>query len=125
MVSRRARGFLIVAATALELPKQAIQSKPRSALAESWRRFARNRPALLGLFVVVVLLFTAAFAHVIAPYSYSKTDLDNIEAPPSPELTCVYSLGTFVSRICSRSMAHWPTSPSPSRIVVPTVRGGV
>ena len=25
----------------------------------------------------------------------------------------MYSAGTFVSRICSRSMAHWPTRPSP------------
>lgn len=75
-----------MATTAIQLPlKIADDSKPRSATHEAWKRFARNRPALLGLAVIVLLLFTAAFAPYIAPYSYSKTDLENVEAPPSPQ----------------------------------------
>lgn len=75
-----------MATTAAHLPVQAaLESKPRSAAFETWRRFARNRPALLGLAVIALLLFTAIFAPFIAPYSYSKTDLENVESPPTAE----------------------------------------
>lgn len=75
-----------MATTAIQLPLKAIgESKPRSAALEAWRRFARNRPALIGLAVIVLLLFSAIFAPYIAPYSYSKTDLANVEAPPSAQ----------------------------------------
>jgi ABC-type dipeptide/oligopeptide/nickel transport system permease subunit len=57
----------------------------RSAWLDTWRRFARNRPALLGLAVIGLLLLTALFGPFVAPYSYSKTDLENVNAPPSFE----------------------------------------
>lgn len=76
----------IVATTALPLPLQSQKTgAPRSAFFVAWQRFARNRPALLGLVIIVILVFTAIFATVIAPYDYAKTDLDNIEAAPSAQ----------------------------------------
>lgn len=60
-------------------------SAPRSAFRENWQRFARNRPALLGLVIIVILVFTALFVPWLAPYDYARTDLDNIEAAPSAQ----------------------------------------
>ncbi len=59
--------------------------KPRPAWHETWRRFARNKTALFGLIIIVLLVFTAVFAPVLAPYDYAKTNLDNVEKPPSAE----------------------------------------
>lgn len=59
-----------------------VQAKPRAAWLETWRRFARNRPALIGLVVIVLLFLTAIFGPALAPYDYSKTDLNNVNAPP-------------------------------------------
>lgn len=59
--------------------------KPRPAWYETWRRFSHNVPALVGLIIIVVLVFTAVFAPVLAPYDYAKTNLDNVEKPPSAQ----------------------------------------
>ncbi len=85
---------LVVAATTVNLPLAKIhpETKPRPAWYETWRRFARNKPALLGLMVIVLLLFTAIFAGQLAPYDYTKTNLDLSAKPPSAE----HWLGTDV-----------------------------
>lgn len=76
-----------VATTTVNLPLAKIQAetKPRAAWLETWQRFARNRPALLGLIVIALLLFTAILAPFLAPYDYTKTDLDQSAKPPSAE----------------------------------------
>ncbi len=84
----------LVATTTISLPlaKDQEPSRPRPAWYETWRRFARNKPALLGLAVIVLLLFTALTAQWIAPYDYRKTNLDQSAKPPSRE----HLLGTDV-----------------------------
>lgn len=77
-------------ATTVTLPKTGTDvtpeiSKPRAAWLETWRRFARNRPALVGLIIIGLLFFTAIFGPALAPYDYAKNDLDNVNAPPSVE----------------------------------------
>lgn len=69
----------------LPLKKSEKEMNPRPAWKETWRRFARNKPALLGLLIIALLLFTALFAPLLAPYDFSKTNLDNVEKPPSAE----------------------------------------
>jgi len=59
----------------------ALESRP--VWYETWRRFARNTPALLGLIIILALVFTALFAPALAPFDYAKTNLDNVEQPPS------------------------------------------
>lgn len=83
-----------MATTTVNLPLAKIQdeTKPRPAWLETWRRFARNRPALLGLIVIALLLFTAIFAPLLAPYDYTKTNLDQSAKPPTAE----HLLGTDV-----------------------------
>ena len=55
----------------------------RPAWWNTWRRFARNRPALFGLIVVSMLVFTGIFASVIAPYGYAEQDLNHAREGPS------------------------------------------
>jgi len=76
-----------MATTTIELPaaKTTLEQKPRAAWLETWRRFARNTPALIGLVIIVLLFFTAIFAEALAPYDYRKTNLDAVEQPPSAE----------------------------------------
>ncbi len=59
--------------------------KPRPAWYETWRRFARSKSALFGVIVIALLLFTAIFAEQLAPYGYSKSNLGNVEKPPSAQ----------------------------------------
>ncbi len=73
---------MAVTAPALTAPPE-IETEPRAAWRETWRRFARNRPALVGLVVIILLFLTALFGPALAPYSYAKTDLDSVNAPPS------------------------------------------
>ena len=40
-----------------------------------WRTFARNRLAMVGLFIVLALIFIALFAPLLAPYPPSIGDL--------------------------------------------------
>lgn len=76
-----------MATQTITLPNASAQEtiKPRPAWYVTWQRFARNRPALFGLCIILLLLFTAVFAPVIAPYDYAKNNLDNVEKPPSVE----------------------------------------
>jgi peptide/nickel transport system permease protein len=55
-----------------------------------WRRFARNRPAVLGLFIILAMLACAALADVIAPYDWRAQDIAGRFASPSS----VHLLGT-------------------------------
>ena len=57
---------------------------------EFLRRFGRNVPAVMGLFVVLAFVFVGLFAPWLAPYSYTEQDLANSEARPSLE----HPLGT-------------------------------
>lgn len=52
--------------------------KKTSALAEVWKRLKKNKLALIGLGIIIVLFLIAIFADVIAPYDYAKQDLKNI-----------------------------------------------
>ncbi len=74
-------------AQAIPLPKTVEQPNlaARPAWWNTWRRFARNKPALLGLLVVILLVFTGLAAPYLAPYSYSEQDLDHVLQAPSAQ----------------------------------------
>ncbi len=50
---------------------------------DAWRRLIRNRPAILGMAIIILLLVMAAFAPVIAPYGYDEMDVMNMLKGPS------------------------------------------
>jgi ABC-type dipeptide/oligopeptide/nickel transport system permease subunit len=62
----------------------AIEGKPQPKWLPAWRRFARNKPALFGLIIVILLVFTGLSAPFIAPYDYAAQDLNNVRATPNP-----------------------------------------
>lgn len=47
------------------------------------KRFAKNRLALTGAFIVLLLLLVALFAPLISPYNPTATDVHNMLSPPS------------------------------------------
>ena len=55
----------------------------RGQLGETWRRLRKNRPAVIGMCVVILLILIAVFADKIAPYPYQKIDMANAFAYPS------------------------------------------
>lgn len=44
---------------------------------------AGNPPAMLGVIVITLMVFTAIFAPVLAPYAYDRQDLVSVEQAPS------------------------------------------
>jgi len=52
------------------------------------RAYARNKPAILGVVLVIVLLVIAAMANVIAPYDPNHQDYSSIMQPPSWRHPC-------------------------------------
>jgi len=50
-----------------------------------WRRFRRNKLALLGLGIIIVLVLTAIFAPLIAPYSFTQRASGEFRSPPSSD----------------------------------------
>ncbi len=53
---------------------------------EIWRRFKKNKAAMVGLVIVIVFVFLAIFANVLVPYEKAiKNDVMNKLQPPSAE----------------------------------------
>ncbi len=57
----------------------------RSRGGEIWHQLKKNKFAVVGLVVVVIVLLVAIFGPLIAPYSYDTQDLTNSYAKPSAE----------------------------------------
>ena len=60
--------------------KKPVKHTPAS---EAWKRFKRNRTALIGLAVVCILILVAILAPVIAPYDYQTQDYGAMMQKPS------------------------------------------
>lgn len=65
-------------------PLGRLESVHRSEISRGWRRFRRYRPGLAGGIIVVVLIFTALFAPVLAPYSPTQR-VGHRGGPPTSE----------------------------------------
>ncbi|HWH81828.1 MAG TPA: ABC transporter permease subunit [Burkholderiaceae bacterium] len=73
-----------------------LEQAPPSPFAELWRDFRRNRGAMIGLAVIVLLVLAALLADAIAPYSPKEQFSDAVLKPPSlqPVGGHVFVLGT-------------------------------
>lgn len=68
--------------------KQKIQDAPlrkRGQWRDIWRRLCRNKLAVVSMVVLILIVLSAVFAPVIAPYDYAKQDIANAFAMPSLE----------------------------------------
>lgn len=75
--------------------------KKRSRFKEVWRRFRRSKQAMIGMVMLLILIFSAVFADVIAPYDPLKQDIINrLQAPSVSHLFGTDELGRDIfSRI--------------------------
>lgn len=74
-----------VQAGAVDQSPELKDLKKRSQFWDIWRRLRRNKLAMLGLIIVLILVLSAVFANFIAPYDYAQQDLTNMKAWPSRE----------------------------------------
>ncbi|MGA9279094.1 ABC transporter permease [Ilumatobacter sp.] len=59
--------------------------KTASLWGDAWKRFRRNKLALIGMGFITLLILTAIFADFIAPYSITERDSGQFRAPPSSD----------------------------------------
>jgi len=59
--------------------------KQRNLWLDALERLIRNRTAMFGLFICVVIIFIAIFGSFLAPKDYLRTNISNIAAGPSLE----------------------------------------
>jgi ABC-type dipeptide/oligopeptide/nickel transport system permease subunit len=75
---------------ALPQPSAGQVPAPETLLQVFWRRYRRNLMALVGLVLVIIFVFIAVFAPLLAPYHYNEQNLQNSWQVPSAE----YPFGT-------------------------------
>ena len=75
-----------------DIPVQSAvkKKKKKGALLEVFLRLRKSPLAMFGLIVLLILIFVALFADVLAPYSYSKQNLQHMFETPSKQ----FLLGT-------------------------------
>jgi oligopeptide transport system permease protein len=68
-----------------------LERPQRGLWSDAWRRLRRNKAALLGLSIVVLLCLIAIFANILAPYPYDEQHIDRVLRPIG---TPGFALGT-------------------------------
>ena len=61
-----------------------------SMLADVWRRFTRNRIAIVGLVIVIVLILSALFAPLLSHYDPNAIDTSIMGTPQAPSSTHLF-----------------------------------
>ncbi len=51
----------------------------------AWKRFRKNKLAMLGGVIILVLIFGAVFAPVLSPYALDDLDYSQVNKPPSAQ----------------------------------------
>ena len=70
------------AAASVSVATARPREKGTSLTRDALRRLRRNRLAMAGLVVVVLLGLVAIFADALAPYSYTKTNFGRLNEAP-------------------------------------------
>ncbi len=60
-----------------------MDMRPSGRFRRRWRRFSANRLGLIGFIIIVALIVLAGLADKLAPYSYKRQELSNMNSPPS------------------------------------------
>ena len=62
-----------------------LETKTIAFWSDVWRRFRSNKPALIGIIIILLFLFFAIFGSSMLPYRYDKVDLSSTYRLPSTE----------------------------------------
>ena len=71
-----------------EINQPEKKRKKESQIAGVMKRLKRNKFAMAGLVIIILLILVAIFADVLAPYGYAEQDLKNTFASPSAGHLC-------------------------------------
>jgi peptide/nickel transport system permease protein len=74
--------------------------KKQSPWRETWYRLRKNKAAVIGLIILFILLLTAIFADIIAPFDYSAQNLNALFVKPNS--THLFGTDNFGRDIFSR-----------------------
>lgn len=70
------------------------KKKKNSQLPDMWKRFKRNRMALFGLSILLILILIAVFAPLVAPYGFDEQNLrEAMQSPSGKHLLGTDNLG--------------------------------
>ncbi|MEJ2597057.1 MAG: ABC transporter permease [Anaerolineales bacterium] len=72
-----------------------LSQKRESLWADAWRRLVRNRAAVLGGSIIIILVLTAIFANYIAPYPFDKQVLADQNKVPAWILGIFHSMQPY------------------------------
>lgn len=72
-------------ATTTPTTTQAKEIKGRSLWQDAWRRFSRNKAALVSGLVLLLIGLFVTFVPMVAPFGYADTDWANMASAPSME----------------------------------------
>ena len=67
------------------LSEESEEVKQRSLWIDALERLVRNKAAVMGLIISVVIIIAAIFGPLMTPYDYLQQDLDRVAEPPSSE----------------------------------------
>lgn len=59
------------------------EDRPSNLWRDAWKRLRRNKLAVVGLFIIALLVFVALFGPWLTPYDFLSQNLDLRNAPPS------------------------------------------
>ncbi|WP_434310320.1 ABC transporter permease [Hominifimenecus sp. rT4P-3] len=65
------------------MSKNKKADKKKSNWSDIWKRLKRNRMAMLGLVLIIILILSAALAPIIAPYGFDDQDVSRAFLGPS------------------------------------------
>lgn len=70
---------------ALELPDRQVADTESSSLwSDAWQRLYRNKLAVAGLLIIVLLVLIAIFGPALSPYDFLSQSIDSRNQAPSP-----------------------------------------
>ncbi len=89
------------------LEQTGVKTKKNSMAKETWRRLCRNKFAMLGLFILTIIVICALFAEQIAPYGFDEQNYTNMYRTPDSEFwfgtdslgRCIFSRVIYGARI--------------------------
>ena len=86
---------------------------PSSLWKDAWKRFYKNKTAVVALVVLTLMALAAILAEVIAPYDPYSAELKDVKAPPSAEhwLGCDENGRDILTRSTARAFpSRWASS---------------